>query len=187
MKIKQMVLLSVFFMSSTASAAQFASVIDAMAIKSSDGMTNKGWEDVAKIKGVKWKWPYHKSGEHDSTMVGVTKVGKDRNPNIGATEVTVSGARTMITAVKISIANEPADIQVFGNGKVSKIKTSCDDDSYSNSVGFYKFEKLGYKPLFISSQSSWGAGGDSGSVDFEVSYALDDALGIYPNPCKVLH
>jgi hypothetical protein len=171
--------------SSAAEVAPFESVIDAMAIKSSDGYTNNGWEDVSKIKGVKWKWSYSESGAHDSTMVGKTKVGKDKNPNIGATEVTVSGARTMIASVKISVANASSDIKAFGEGRATKIKTSCDDDSASNTVEFYKFEKSGYKPLFISYQTSWGAGG-SGSVDFEVTYNLNDALRIYPDPCKVL-
>ena len=118
-------------------------------------------------------------------MVGRSKVGKDKNPNIGATEVTVSGARTMIASVKISISNESADIGVFGKGNATKIKTSCDDGSASNTVEFYRFEKPGYKPLYISYQSSWGAGG-AGGVDFEVTYTLENVLSIYPNPCKVL-
>ena len=181
MKMKQAVLLPLFFVTSIASAAQFESVIDAMAIKSSEGHTSNGWEDISKIKGVKWRWPYYESGAHDSMMEGKTKVGKDNNPNIGATKVTVSGARTMIASVKISISNESADIEGFGKGKATKIKTSCDDDSASNTVKFYRFEKTGYKPLYISYQSSWGAGG-SGGVDFEVTYTLDNVL----NNCKVL-
>lgn len=185
MKMKQAVLLPLFFVTPLAGAAQFESVIDAMAIKTSEGHTNSSWQDVAKIKGVKWKWPYYESGTHDSTMEGRTKVGKDKNPNIGATTVTVSGMRSMISSVKISIANESANLAEFGKGKASRIKTSCDDDSATNTVEFYRFEKPGYKPLYISYQSSWGAGG-AGSVDFEVTYTLEDALNIYPNPCKAL-
>ena len=97
MKMEKITLLSLLLITSAASAAQFEYVIDAMAIKSSDGATNNAWEDISKIKGVKWRWPYYESGAHDSTMVGKTKVGKDKNPNIGPTEVTVSGARTMIS------------------------------------------------------------------------------------------
>lgn len=185
MKIKQIALLPLLFVASIAAAAQFESVIDAMAIKTSAGHTNNGWEDISKIKGVKWSWPYYESGAHDSRMVGKTKVGKDKNSNIGATQVTVSGARTMITSIKISISNESADIQAFGKGKATKLKTSCDDDSASNTVEFYRFEKPGYKPLYISYQSSVGAGG-AGGVDLEVTYAQDDALGIYSSPCTVL-
>ncbi len=85
-------------------------------------------------------------------MEGKAKVGKDKNPNVGATTVTVSGMRTMISSVKISIANEAADIAAFGKGKATRIKTSCDDDSASNTVEFYRFEKAGYKPLYISYQ-----------------------------------
>jgi len=186
MKLKQVVALSLFCFTSIASAAQFESVIDAMAVKSSAGHTSNGWEDISRIKGVKWRWPYHESGAHDHTMVGNTKVGKNKNPNIGATEVTVSGARTMIASVKIRISNESAGIEGFGKGKVTKIKTSCDDDSASHAVEFYRFEKPGYKPLYISYQSSLGAGG-AGGIEFEISYTLDRALGIYPKPCKVLN
>jgi hypothetical protein len=179
--------LILFFITPAVNAAQFESVIDAMAIKSSASAsyTNNGWEDTSKIKGVKWKWPYHESGAHDSTMVGKTKVGKDKNPNVGATEIKVNGARTFITDIQISISNESLGIEAFGIGKASKIKTSCDDDSASNSVEFYKFEKPGYKPLYISYQSSSGASG-AGGVDMKVSYELDDALGIYSTPCTVL-
>jgi hypothetical protein len=186
MKMKQAVLLTLFFVTSIASAAQFESVIDAMAVKSSEGHTNNGWEDMSKIKGVKWKWPYYESGAHDYTMVGITKVGRDKNPYIGATTVTVRGMRTMISSVEISIENESADIGVFGKGKATKIKTSCDDDSGSHTVEFYRFEKSGYKPLYISYVTSWGASGDAGGVEFKVAYTLEDVLGDDPKPCKVL-
>jgi uncharacterized protein YjlB len=173
MIMREIFLLPLLFVCSIAGAAQFESVIDAMAIKASAGHTNNGWENISKIKGVKWSWPYYESGAHESTMVGKTKVGDDKNPNIGAAKVFVSGARTMISSIKISISNESADIQVFGKGKATKIKTSCDDDSASNTFEFYKFEKPGYKPLYISYQASWGAGG-AGGVEFEVIYEQDD-------------
>jgi hypothetical protein len=186
MKMKQAVLLTLFFVTSIASAAQFESVIDAMAVKSSAGYENSSWKDMSKIKGVKWKWPYYESGAHDFTMVGITKVGRDENPHIGATTVTVRGVRTMVFSVEISIDNEHADIGVLGKGKATKIKTSCDDDSLSNTVEFYRFEKSGYNPLYIRYGSSWGASGDAGGVDFKVAYTLEDVLGDGPNPCKVL-
>jgi hypothetical protein len=94
--------------------------------------------------------------------------------------------RTMISSVEISIENESADIGVFGKGKATKIKTSCDDDSASNTVEFYRFEKSGYKPLYISYVTSWGASGDAGGVEFKVAYTLEDVLGDDPKPCKVL-
>lgn len=186
MKFKYALLLPLCLATPLAGAAQFESVIDAMAIKATDGHTNNDWKDTTKIKGVQWKWPYHESGAHDSTMEGKTKVGKDRNPNIGATRVSVSGMRTMISSIKISIANESADLSAFGKGRATPIRTSCDDDSASNTVAFYRFDKPGYKPLYISYQSSWGAGG-AGSVDFELAYRLEDVLAIYPNPCKVIN
>jgi hypothetical protein len=91
----------------------------------------------------------------------------------------------MISVIKISIANEPADIDVFGAGQARKITTTCDDDSASHTVAFYRFDKAGYKPLYISYQSSWGASG-SGSTDCEVAYRLEDMLDIFPTPCTVL-
>jgi hypothetical protein len=168
-----------------AGAAQFESIIDAMAIKSSAGQSNNGWDDISRIKGVKWKWPRHEVGDHDFTMTGRAKYGRDKNPNIGETEVIVSGVRTMISSVKISIANESAGIEELGKGKATKIKTSCDDDSFTNTVEFYRFDKSGYKPLYVSYQSSSGASGP-GSVGIEVAYLLEDVLGIFQNPCMVL-
>lgn len=56
MKSKPTLLLPLLVATSLASAAQFESIIDAMAIKSAEGHTNNSWEDTAKIKGVKWRW-----------------------------------------------------------------------------------------------------------------------------------
>ncbi len=50
MKIKQIALLPLLFVASISGAAQFESVIDAMAIKSSAGHTSNGWEDISKLK-----------------------------------------------------------------------------------------------------------------------------------------
>ncbi len=186
MKIKYALLLPLLLSVSTlCNAAQFESVIDAMAIPAVVGHTNNGWEDMAKIKGVEWRWPYYQSGAHDATMVGKAKVGKDKNPHIGATTVTVTGARTMVTVIKINIANASADLAAFGNGKTSKISTSCDKDAANDKAAFYRFDKPGYKPLYISHQESWGASG-AGSVAFAVAYALEDVLNIHPTPCAVV-
>lgn len=185
MKIKQALLFLLLPAVALCNAAQFESVIDAMAIQASAGQTNNGWEDMAKIKGVKWRWPYYQSGAHDASMVGNTKVGHDKNPHIGATTVTVNGARTMVATIKIDIANASADMAAFGTGKASKINTSCDEDAATDKVAFYRFDKPGYKPLYISRQESWGAGG-AGSVAFTLAYALEDVLNIHPTPCMVV-
>ena len=163
----------------------FESVISAMAISDSASHTNNAWEDADKIKGVNWQWPYYESGAHNSTMQGTLKIGKDKNPNIGATTVKVNGARSFITDIEISIANESADITAFGKGKVTALKTSCDDDSATYQVAFYEFEKPKHKPLFISQVASWGAS-DSGTVDFKVAYDLNDVLNINPVACQIL-
>ena len=176
---------SFVLLSSFANAGQFDSVVDALSIKSGMAQTNPSWEETKKINGVKWKWPYQQSGAHDNSMVGKTKVGKDRNPNIGDTTVTISGARTFITDAAIEISNESAGIASLGGGKATKVKTSCDDDSSSGGFEFFKFEKPGYKPLYVSVESSYGAGG-SGSETMRISVSMDDALHLYPQPCKVL-
>jgi hypothetical protein len=165
--------------STSAMAAQFEGAVEAIAIKSTATHTNNGWEDTQKIKGVKWKWPYHQSGAHDSTMVGMTKVGKDKNPNIGATEVSVTGARTFVSKIKIRIQNEgesPSESAVknlLGGGKVKKINTSCDDNSTSNGDATFRFEKSGYKPVFVRYSSSFGASG-AGGVDIIIANVFDD-------------
>ena len=95
-----------FTFSASAYSAQFSSIIDAMAIPKNSLNNVSGWENADEIKGVKWKWPYYESGAHDSTMEGTTKVGSSKNPNIGYTEVTITGARTFMTAIEIMIQNE---------------------------------------------------------------------------------
>jgi len=71
-----------------------------------------------------------------------------------------------------------------------KIKTNCDDDSASNTIGFYKFEKAGYKPLYISSFESSGAAGieSGGSVDFNIANNIETVLTGFnaDPPCKAL-
>lgn len=171
---------------SVAHAGQFASIIDAMAIESTADYTNKEWKDTQRIKGVKWRWPHHESGAHHSTMKGTAKVGKDRNPNIGTTEVLVDGTRTMINRINISVANnrKAADLGLLGPGQANRISTSCDMDYASEVNRFYEFKKPGYKPLYINYAESWGASGESGSVQFTIAYRLEDVID---SPgCKVV-
>lgn len=163
----------------------FESIIDSLAIKTTASHTNNDWEAADKIQGVKWEWPYYESGVHDSTMQGTTHLGKNTNPNIGATTVTINGARTFITDISVSIANEGADIHDFGTGKITQLKTSCDDDSATYQVAFYQFEEPNYKPLYISQTASWGASG-SGSVDFKLAYEVNDLLATDPVACELL-
>lgn len=168
--------------STSAFAAQFETIVEAIAINSTATHTNNGWESTQKIKGVKWKWPYHQSGAHGSTMIGVTKVGKDKNPNIGATKVTVSGARTFISEIKVEIQNEgenPSESALrtlFGAGKAKKVPSSCDIDDMSYADATYLFEKPGYKPVFVKYVASWGASG-SGGVDLTIANSLEEVLG----------
>lgn len=174
MKFK-LIFVTLFFLAPLAEAAPFDSIIDAMAIKAGDSQTNNGWEDTAKIQGVEWEWPYAEVGKHDDQMLG----------KAGDAEITVNGTRAFITDVEITIDNGEQDIKAFGKGNITKIKTSCDDDSLLNTVAFYQFERDKHKPLYIYYQSSEGAGG-SGQVDFTVAYQLEDVLGIYPEPCQAL-
>ena len=158
-------------------AAQFESIVQAFATPIKSDHNVMMWKDVEKIKNIKWKWPYYESGAYEHTMVGLTKVGKDKNPNIGATEVTIQGSRMNLYSIYIDInmeGEDPSEKQInhfFGAGKVKKIRTSCDEDGHSYSVATYKFQKPGYNPVFIRSTSSWGASG-AGSTGHEIYYDL---------------
>jgi len=193
----KLAILAMISLSPILHAATLESFIDAMAIKTSDNYTNNSWDNTAKIKGVKWKWPYYQSGAHPdpnapmlSSMVGKAKFGKSKNPNVGVADIKISGPRNFINYISISIANESHQIEEFGKAKVTKIKTNCDDDSASNTIGFYKFEKAGYKPLYISSFESSGAAGieSGGSVDFNIANNIETVLTGFnaDPPCKAL-
>ncbi len=82
-----------FAFSTSAYSAQFSSIIDAMAIHKNVEYNVNSWENVEKVQGVEWEWPYYESGAHDSTMIGTTKVGDSKNPNIGYTEININGTR----------------------------------------------------------------------------------------------
>ncbi|MCB5195691.1 hypothetical protein [Deefgea salmonis] len=166
-----------------AHSAQFESVLDSISIKKSQTYNINSWDSANNIKGVKWKWPSNESGAHDATMVGKAKFGKNKNKNIGATSVALAGSRAGISTARVSIENDPelsnddsSIKQLFGDGNVKSLKTSCDDDGASNSTLYYKFERVAYKPVYININRSFGASGDSGSIDFLIGNAIDDVL-----------
>lgn len=159
--------------------APFSTIIEAIGVKSDQDQTNNSWDNVSKIKGVKWDWPYFESGAHDSTMRGKAKIGKSKNPNVGETSILVKGARTLIFQIHIEVNNEPnyqTINDLFGKAKIKKISSSCDEDMATFGDSIYKFTKDGYKPLYVHLGYSWGAGGDSGSVNAIVANQLEDAL-----------
>lgn len=177
-------LLSVY--SAGAYASPLTELVDTMAIPQKAMQTNNSWEELAKAKSVKWQWPYFESGAHGSEMRGKFKVGKSSNPHIGAGQVLVQGARTMMMSMDINVANLHLGLDALGKTKLIQINTNCDDNSVLNTVAFYQLVKIGYKPLYLAYQSSWGAGGDAGSEGYKLGYQLDDVLNIYPTACKAL-
>lgn len=169
---------------SAAVAGQFSPLIDALVIPASAPHTNNGFESLEKVKGIHWMWPYNEAGLHDYSMVGKAKVGASKNPNLGATRVTVTGSRTMILMATIAVANESIEVKDLGKGSVTQIATSCDDDSMTEQVAFYRFVRQGYKPLFVRRHASYGAGG-AGSEKLAIAYDLEDLLTtLWPNPCQ---
>ncbi|MDE4454403.1 hypothetical protein [Psychrobacter sp. DAB_AL62B] len=163
--------------SASAYSAQFSSIIDVIAIPKNVEYNVNGWEDVEKIQGIEWEWPYYESGAHDSTMVGTTKVGNSKNPNIGYTQINVNGARTFITNIEIMIQNEggnPSKSEInklFGSGEIIKIASSCDQDYATWADATYQFKRSKEQPVFIRYGSSWGASG-SGAVTIAVANNL---------------
>ena len=163
-------------LTTAACAQQFQSVVEALSIKANASYTNPGWDAAKQIKGVKWRWPYNQSGAHDSTMVGKTKVGKDKNPHIGDTTVTIRGARTMIFEVEISVHNASVDMAALGPGKKTRLKTSCDKDGVSDRFALYRFDRSGYLPLYVINSVSYGASGKIGVETLKVFLSQDEAL-----------
>lgn len=163
--------------SAFAYSAQFSSIIDAIAIPENVEYNANSWEDVEKIQGIEWEWSYYESGAHDSTMVGTTKVGNSKNPNIGYTQIKVNGTRTFITNIEIMIQNEgenPSRSEInklFGSGEVIKISSSCDQDYATWADATYQFKRSKEQPVFIRYGSSWGASG-SGAITIGVANSL---------------
>jgi hypothetical protein len=173
-----------------ATAGQFKSVIDAIAIKTSD--TQAPWARTTRIKGVEWQWPHYKAGAHDYAMLGTARVLGRKIPPATSVDMKVKGVRGSIEYLEITIGmvDTPVDVlmDVFGKGQVSKIKTSCDEDALGRKTAFYRFDKAGYKPLYISHVSGWGANGMLGTINFVISYKQDHSLsGTHTlEPCKVI-
>lgn len=78
-------------------AGQLDSVINAVAIPENAEYNVKGWESIDDIEEVDCVWPYYEVGKHDYIMTGTSQLGNDRNPNIGAIDIRVEGARTFLT------------------------------------------------------------------------------------------
>lgn len=158
--------------------AQFSSVVDSVAIPKNASYSGHSWEDADKIRGITWRWPYYNSGAHNYTMIGETKVGNSKNPNIGYTEVKINGNRNFIVKAHIFMQNEgamPSKESVnyyLGKGEVVKIKSSCDYDSALHGDATYSFTKKNFKPIFVRYSSSWGASG-SGSTNIVVANYLE--------------
>lgn len=171
--------------SHAAQTGQFETIIDAMLIPVKAPQTNNNWDSTQKITGVKWDWPWHQSGSHENKMVGTTKVGKNKNPNIGATTVTIEGGRTFVDQIHVVVSNEESNISEFGNAKVTKLKTSCDQEDTGMTVAVFRYERTGFKPLFLSYESSWGTSG-TGTVDWGATNDVDTALEVAPG-CKILN
>lgn len=156
-------------------AAQFESVIYAVASPEIFKSSN-GWADSKKIKGVEWDWPYYKSATHDHTMVGSTKVGKDKNSAIGETTVFIEGNSSYIKNVNIYIGlkleapSKKAINHFFGEGKVEKIPTDCDAYDGTGPNATYYFKKVGYQPVFIRMSNSIG------TRIFTTSMSVSDSL-----------
>jgi hypothetical protein len=121
-------------------------------------------------------------------MIGKAKFGNNKNPNIGVTQIKIDGMRTMISSLNIRIQNAGENPSIkavnsmFGPGNVKVIKTDCDDDSASNPFATFQFEKAGYKPVLIKYSASWGASGETGSVEMVLGNSLGDILG----SCKAI-
>jgi hypothetical protein len=168
---------------------QLESLVTAFAIKTTDDVSNTSWNETYKIKGIKWKWPDSELGAHNYRMVGMTKVGKSKYPNYGRTTVTITGSKSMLSDITITIDNNLGGTNLFGKGKVTHIKTSCDlnNEDGMNSYQLYSFEKKGYKPIFINHTSFYGSTG--GSDELYLAYSLDDVFSHNSDSsdkCKIL-
>lgn len=167
--------------------APLATIIDAIGNKGcTDGCCVGDWEKrIEKIKGVKWKWSVYEMGAHDVPMEGITVIGRDKNPNIGKTEILVEGPQSGPEKISISIANKENQVEIldlFGTGKLKRIATSCDINEASAVDLTYKYTKNKYDPLYINYTKSWGK---TGSIDIIVSCTGIEA--VLQGDCKVLN
>lgn len=119
------------------------------------------WDRVAKFSDVNWKWGADKVGQNDDTMEGTLPASVHKIPDLPDFDIKVSGARTIFLEVSAGyfspqgIGFGPEDLNL---GTLTRIRTTCDDDSASNSLTFHKVEAAGMKPFFLMFQSSGGSG-----------------------------
>lgn len=170
----------------------FPSVVGAMSVKTTDGATESAWKNGHKIDGVKWIWTDYKPGADQVRRVGKAKIASANkaetvagNTVAGDTTVTVSGSKDVITDIEISINQAKGSMDMFGNGAVTQLKTSCDSNAKTDGAHFYKFVKNGFKPLYISYQSNVAAGMTTRDI-FHVYSKMDDMMNVFPSRCDMI-
>lgn len=167
------------FSSFPALAGQFDSVINAVAIPENVEYNVNGWESIDDIEGVDWSWPYYEIGKHDYIMIGTGQLGNNRNPNIGAIDIRVEGARTFFNSVYIVISNggfptsKNSLNKLFGRGMVKEVASKCNEGfSYTGSNAIYSFKRQGYNPVFI--RYGFSEGSAMFATDIKLSNSLDN-------------
>ncbi len=172
-----------FVLASTCSfpalAGQFDSVINAVAIPENVQYNVKGWESIDDIEGVDWSWPYYEVGKHDYMMIGTGQLGNNHNPNIGAMDIRVEGARTFFNSVYIVISNggfptsKSSLNKLFGQGVVKEVPSKCNESfGYTGSNATYSFKRKGYNPVFI--RYGFSEGSAMFATDIKLSNSLDN-------------
>ena len=169
--------LALLFSAAQTYAGQFKTLVDAI------GQKQSGWENTNKIKGIKWEWPHYEVGAHEFTMVGATKVGQNKTPNIGVTTVLIEGYRTGFSLITLRAQNSRVKVTMFGESASSKIKTSCDDNSMTNSFEVFKFQNTGAVLVYLSISYSEGASGQAGDAVLSLS---TDPKDVMDKGCKLL-
>lgn len=146
------------------------------------------WARVAKFGDVTWKWGADKVEANDYTMSGTLPSAVHKLNEIPDIDITVGGARTMFQMVKAEFFSPqgvglgPEDLKL---GTLTRVTTTCDDESASNALTFHKVEAEGKKPFFLKYESSGGSGGTS--VSFTTSDSQDMLIGsasMPGAPCK---
>lgn len=158
---------------------QFQSIYDAMAIKTNEVQTNNGWERIDKIKGVKWQWQRNKIADHQYTMSGEMPLKFKQTPHhyINPTSIYVTGMRSMIQSIEISVDDENINDDfnpktLFNGVTVTRILTKCDmTDSALETSEFYKITKAGYKPIYLN--YGYSRGTHDGSYFAKLNYELE--------------
>lgn len=160
-------------------AGQLYSVINAMAIPENVEYNVKGWESIDDIEDVDWIWPYYEVGKHDYIMTGKGQLGNDRNPNIGAMDIRVEGARTFFNSVNIVISNggfptsKNSLNKLFGQGIVKEVESKCNESfGYTGSNATYSFKRKGFNPVFV--RYGFSEGSAMFATDIKLSNSLDN-------------